>query len=319
VSSGTKEHKKPNLEDEKRMEKEIIIMRQEAVQAITKSEIESQVDTAKKHPRDIKQALNLALYIAVEDKQIADSCFYAIPRGGKIIRGASVRFAELVVACWGNVRSGARVIANDGKTVTAQGICHDIEKNVSYTVEVTRKITDKNGNTFSEDMQIVNANAACSIALRNAIFKVIPFALTMGILSKIEEVAKGSIDLKKTKKKAIDHFTSLGVTESQILYALGRRSVEDITAYDIFTLRGIVQAINDGDTDIEQAFHSSIKNSSIIGKASSETPEPVYENKPVEEIITETENANLIIKQNKAFDGEVEGTVNVFEDFTQED
>jgi hypothetical protein len=248
---------------------QMTVLKSEALQAITKSEIEAQVDTAKKYPRELEKVLKNTLFIATQDKETAESCFYALPRAGKTIRGISVRFAEILTSCWGNIRAGARVIANDGKTITAQGICHDLENNVAVTVEVIRKITDKNGNTFNEDMQIVTSNAACAIALRNAVFKVVPVAITHKIQDQIKDVAMGSkSDFETTKKKAIEHFTKQGIKTNQILSILDKTSIEDINRDDVFTLRGLVQAINDGDTTIQQAFEIK-KSSDGLSKAAS--------------------------------------------------
>ena len=153
------------------------INRAESLSAITYSEIDQQIKTAKTYPRVLSQVLSNIDTMATYDKEVAESCFYALPRGGKTITGLSVRFAEIVASCWGNLRAGARIISNDGKLITAQGLIHDLETNVAITVEVSRKITDKYGKTFSQDMQIVTANACCSIAFRNAIYKAVPSSL----------------------------------------------------------------------------------------------------------------------------------------------
>lgn len=55
--------------------------------------------------------------------------------------------------------------------MTAQGVFHDLERNVAITYEVRRRIVDKNGRRYKPDMIGVTANAACSIALRNAILR----------------------------------------------------------------------------------------------------------------------------------------------------
>src|SRR5678816_4803120 len=98
--------------------------------------------------------------------------FYSLPRGGRNIVGPSVRFAEVVASSWGNIRSGARIIDIDDKFITAQGQCFDLEKNICVQVEVKRRITKKDGKRYDDDMIGVTGNAACSISLRNAVFKV---------------------------------------------------------------------------------------------------------------------------------------------------
>ena len=163
----------------------------DALSLITKAEIDMQISTAKAFPRSLKTFIDKATSMVTLSEDIAESCIYSLPRGGKNLEGVSVRLAEIVSATYGNIRSGARVIANDGKTITAQGICHDLETNNSVTVEVKRKITDRNGKQFNEDMQVVAGNAACAIAYRNAVLKVVPAALVSPIYEAAKQLIKG--------------------------------------------------------------------------------------------------------------------------------
>ena len=200
---------------------QIAVVAQESLSLITKAEIDVQISTAKAFPRSLKQFQDRAMSMATFSEEIAASCSYALPRGGKSLEGPSVRLAEIIVSSFGNIRSGARVIANDGKTITAQGICHDLETNNCVTVEVKRRITDKNGKTFNEDMQVVTGNAACAIAFRNAVFKVVPSALCQDIYDKAKEVARGTAEtLVYRRNKAIEYFHFLKVTDEQICEVL---------------------------------------------------------------------------------------------------
>lgn len=239
---------------------EVQVISQDALSLITKAEIDVQISTAKAFPRSIKTFLDRAMSIATISEEVAASCNYAVPRGGKPITGPSIRLAEIVCSTYGNIRSGARVIANDGKTVTAQGICHDLETNNCVTVEVKRKITDKNGRTFSEDMQVVTGNAACAIALRNAVFKVIPAALVSEIYERTKEVAKGTAEtLPVRRKKAVEFFTSNGITEKQICEVLEVKKIEDIDLEKLSILRGMVSAVKNGEGTIKELFEKELE------------------------------------------------------------
>lgn len=156
------------------MSNEIIEIQQaEMLQAINRSEVDVQVSTAKQYPRNLPEVLNKILTYATMDTETAEDCFYVLKRGGSTIEGLSVRMSEIIAGAWGNLRVQTRIIGNDGKTITAQGVCHDLETNVAVSVEVKRRITDKYGKTFSEDMQVVTGNAASAIAYRNAVLKVV--------------------------------------------------------------------------------------------------------------------------------------------------
>ncbi|OJV50534.1 MAG: hypothetical protein BGO31_14320 [Bacteroidetes bacterium 43-16] len=234
---------------------EIQVVPTSAIELITKAEIDMQITTAKAYPRSIKTFLDKAESLATISEDVAQSCIYTLPRGNKQVEGPSVRFAEIICSTYGNIRAGARVIANDGKTITAQGICHDLETNNSATVEVKRKITDKNGRTYNEDMQTVTGNAACSIAYRNAVLKVVTTALVSGIYEKVKEVARGTAEtLTIRRDKAINYLKSLNVTEKQILQVLELKKIQDIDLDKLSVLRGMVTLILNGESTVKDLF-----------------------------------------------------------------
>ena len=240
---------------------EIIEIRQaEMLQAINRSEIDMQVSTAKAYPRDIKKVLNTISTYAKMDKETAEECFYVLRRGGStgstsIIEGVSVRMAEIIAGAWGNLRVQTRIIGNDGKTITAQGVCHDLETNLAVSVEVKRRITDKSGKTYSEDMQVVTGNAAAAIAFRNAVMKVVPKAVTKKVIDEVKQVALGNaLDLETSRQNVIAYFAKLGVTEQTLLDYLGIQRREQIDADALYQLRGTRTAIEECTTTVEETF-----------------------------------------------------------------
>lgn len=228
-----------------------------ALYLITKAEVDQQISTAKAFPRSLKTFMDSALSMATYSEDVAQSCSYSLPRAGKSLEGPSVRLAEIVVSSYGNVRAGARVIDNDGKTITAQGICHDLEKNTCFTIEVKRRITDKNSKTFSEDMQVVVGNAACAIAFRNAVFKVVPAALVNPIYEQSKLVARGTAaTLVERRTKAVSWFNEQGIKNEQICAVLEIKKVEDIDLDKLSTLSGMRSAIKNGESTLKEMFES---------------------------------------------------------------
>lgn len=154
------------------------------------------------------------------DQETAEDCFYVLRRKDKdgndsVIEGLSVRMAEIIANAWTNLRVATRIIGNDGRMITAQAVCHDLETNVAVCKEVKRSIVTKKGYTFSQDMQVVTGNAAASIALRNAVLTVIPKAVTKRIINNVKKVALGqSIDLETSRQNVIQYFAKLGVRRS---------------------------------------------------------------------------------------------------------
>lgn len=241
------------------MENNIQIFTSEAVEAISRAEIDIQISTAKKYPRDLKKVLNQIETIATLDTETAEDCFYALRRGKgedqKVIEGLSVRFAEIIASAWGNIRVATRIIGNDGKMITAQGICHDLENNVATSVEVHRRITDRAGRTFSDDMVVVTGNAASAIAYRNAVLKVIPKAITKKIVEKTKDVAIGkALDMETARANCLANYKKIGVDEKMICEYLEINGIVDIDKEKLFELKGLWNAIKEGTTTVKETF-----------------------------------------------------------------
>lgn len=240
---------------------EVIQVNQSSMlEALNRSEVDMQISTAKAYPRDIKQVLNKIQTLATMDRETAEDCFYVLSRkaangGDSVIDGLSVRMAEIIAGAWGNLRVQARIIGNDGRTITAQAVCHDLESNLAVSVEVKRRITYQNGQTFSEDMQVVTGNAACAIAFRNAVLKVVPKAVTKNIVNNVKAVALGqAIDLETSRQNIIQYFAKLGVTEEQLFDYLGIKALNDIDTEKVFELRATRNAIEEGTTTVQETF-----------------------------------------------------------------
>lgn len=234
---------------------EIQISQAESLEVINRSEIDMQISTAKKYPRNVEAALNEIKEIAGRDPETAADCFYALKRQDKSIEGLSVRMAEIIADCWGNLRIASRVIANDGKIITAQAVCMDLEKNVAVSTETQRRITDKNGRTFSEDMQVVTGNAASSIAFRNAVLKIVPRAITKRVVDEVQQLAKGlALDLDTMRERTISWYAKKGVAEVDLLEYMQVDCREALNQDMLMMLRGLCNAINEGSTTVEESI-----------------------------------------------------------------
>lgn len=246
------------------MENEIIqavtVEQPDMLAALNKSEVDMLVATAHQYPRNVHNALVNIEALATSDPDTANECFYVLRRKNadgsvQMIEGLSVRMAEIIASCWGNMMVATRIIGNDGKKITSQAVCVDLESNVRVSVEVQRRITNKYGKTFSEDMQVVTGNAASAIAFRNAVLKVVPKAMTKRIITHIKEVSLGqSLDMETSRSNMLAYFAKLGVDKDTILAYLEIDSVELINKEMVFELRGIANAIKEGTTSVQETF-----------------------------------------------------------------
>lgn len=241
---------------------------------VSAAEVLQQISTAKKFPRSLQKFRQQLISQVTLSEQIAQSCLYALPRGGKKIEGPSIRFAEIAMGCWGNCRATARIVAETENFIVAQGIFIDLERNVAVGIEVNRRIVDSKGRRFDIDMIGVTGSAASSIALRNAILRGIPRALfEEGYIAAKRTVAGTLATLADRRNRALEAFKPYGVTEGQILEALGKQGLVEIGLEELVTLGGYLTAIQQEERDPEDIFPAA-------RKAGERQAAPVQQQKP---------------------------------------
>ncbi len=225
------------------------------VDATLRTEVDMQVATAKRYPRDIKQAINRAKSSALLSEEIAASCCYSVPRAGKQIRGASVRLAEIMVSSFGNMRCEKRAVSVERDYAVAEGVCWDLETNQATRVTKKRRIVDRNGKRFSDDMIQNTLNACASIAFRDAVFIVIPKSFVDDVYRAAEELAVGNVQsLAERRGRALEYFHRFGVTQENILASMGKKSIDELTLDDVAGLRALAEEVRSGNKTLEQAF-----------------------------------------------------------------
>lgn len=218
--------------------------------------VDAQVITAKRFPRNETKATTKAINLATLDEETARICRYALPRGGKPITGPSVHLAKMLVSTWGNMRTEAKVVQITDKEVVSRGTAWDMENNVASAFEVRRRITDSKGNRFSDDMIVVTGNAANSIAYRNAVFAVIPKCIVDKVYKAAQEKVTGNLSeenmLIKRRASAVKlFFDEYGISEDELVKLCGKQTVNQIQAEQIAFLLGVYQSLKDGDTTVE--------------------------------------------------------------------
>ncbi len=219
------------------------------------SEIDTQIATAKRYPRDVKESLRKAAQLATINEEVAEEMHYSLPRAGKQIEGPSVRLAEVVASTWGNLRIGSRIIAIEEKEVVVEGAAFDLENNVAVSKQVRRRITRKDGTRYDDDMIGVTANAASSIAVRNAIFQIVPKPFWQEVVDATNEVIhQGKKPVAQRRQAALAWFAARGIQPGQVLALLGKKSEAEVGIEEIRELLGIRNAITEGTSSIAEIF-----------------------------------------------------------------
>lgn len=224
---------------------------------LAKVELDQAISTAKAYPRSLQRVRDNVSALVMLDEETAKECVYALPRGGKPIKGPSVRFAEIVASQYGNCKVGSRVVDVNKfeKYVEAEGVFIDLESGMQRTARIRRKISDKNGRVYNDDMIVVTGNAACAIALREAILKGVPKALWRRAYDEAEGVIAGDIKtLAERREGAIRAFAAWGITPDQIFASLEIGGQDEIGLDQIATLTAMFKAIKAGEQQVEDYF-----------------------------------------------------------------
>ena len=265
-----------------------------------RANIDIQVSTAKQYPRSISRCANNAVALVTMDKDTAQSCGYALPRGGKPITGPSVHLAKIIAQQYGNLRAEAKVVEITDKQVVSRGTAWDLENNYAVSFEVRRSIIGRNGNRFTDDMITVTGNAANSIAYRNAIFGIVPKSITDKAYKAAQHLITGDLSdeekLIKRRDGAIKHFiNTYGITEEEVIKLCGKHTVNQIQADEIALLLGFAQSLKDGDTTVEELMTPFRKGKAKTKGASAKSfDEDAVEEVEAEEVETdEVKDANL--------------------------
>lgn len=223
-------------------------------------ELDVQIATAKRFPR--RKDRDIALRIADRatlTPEIAKECIFNVERGGKAILGPSIRLAEIIRSCYGNIYVKARFVRIDAEDRAAQAvICEavaiDVESNDMESAQVRRSImtSPKRGEVprrFSADMISTAVMAAQAIARRNAILALVPKALWIDAYDKVMRVVEGDEKtLSARRTDMLQAFKKLGVPAEKLFEAMGVESEAEIGTADMPRLQGMWNAIKDGES-----------------------------------------------------------------------
>lgn len=230
----------------------------EASRAI--AEAQGKLVIAKRFPRDEVQAYNRVAQ-ACQRKGIAEKAFYSYNRGGGTVSGPTIRFAEELARCWGNIDYGIKELSQDEGKSEMQAYAWDLETNAQSVQNFTNPhIREVGGKakilTSQRDIYEINANMGAR-RLRSRILAILPTDLVDMAINECKKTLAGNNDepLIDRVKKMIVAFGKLGVTQDQIEKRLGRK-VDTMTIDDFTDYIGIYNAIKQGESKIAEWFEA---------------------------------------------------------------
>lgn len=232
-----------------------------------KAQIQASYMVALSRPRNMDQARTRIL-ANCKRPMFAERVEYNKPIG-KGIKGPSIRFAELAIREWGNIRIDTQVIFEDDFYRRTKVTVIDLESNSSFSKDVQvaktverkskkdREVLGERLNSYNETVYIVKATddeihnkeaAMISKVIRNEGLRLIP----SDIIDEAIETARDTLtrrdkeDPDASRKRLLDAFVEIGVEPKDIETYLGH-STKMLQPSELADLRGIYRAIKDGD------------------------------------------------------------------------
>lgn len=230
-----------------------------ALEAITRGEIDVQIATAHRYPRSLDMYKKRAIAMACIDVETAESCLYCRPvGGGKNAEGMSVRMAEIVGSCYGNLRVGAIIIEQTETYIKARGVAHDLETNFASSSDIIESTLKQDGKTpYDARMRVTVAKAAVAKARRDATFQVVPRAIARPIERAVRALlADESIQTFEERRNGVVKWIDekLKIDPKRVWAMLGITGPGDLQQEHLHTLAGLKTAIRENDTTIDEAF-----------------------------------------------------------------
>lgn len=247
----------------------------EASRAI--AEAQGKLVIAKRFPRDEVQSYAKAME-ACQRPTMAAKAFYSFPRGGQTVEGPTIRFAEELARCWGNIDYGIKELSQDGGKSEMQAYAWDLETNAQSVQNFTNPHQREQGRkmvtlTSQRDIYENNANMATR-RLRSRILAILPAWFVEDAIAECKKTLAGQNDtpLIDRVKKMVVQFAKLGVTQEMIEKRL-KRKVDTMTSDDFVEYVGIYNAVKGGESKIADWFDAQKEASNLTEALKGETEE----------------------------------------------
>ena len=230
----------------------------EASRAI--AEAQGKLVIAKRFPRNEVESYAKAME-ACQRPSMASKAFFSFPRGGQTIEGPTIRFAEELARCWGNIDYGIKELSQDDGKSELQAYAWDLETNAQSVQNFTNPHQREQGKKMvslisQRDIYENNANMATR-RLRSRILAILPSWFVEDAIEECKKTLAGRNDtpLIDRVKKMVVAFAKLGVTQEQIERRL-KKSVENMNSDDFVEYTGIYNAIKQGESKVSEWFEA---------------------------------------------------------------
>lgn len=257
------------------------------------AEAQGKLILAKQYPRDENAAYN-KMIMACSRMGLAQKAFYSYPRGGETVSGPTIRLAEVLARCWGNVEYGIKELSQDNGKSEMQAYAWDLETNTmsvqNFTNPHAKEVKGKIRNLTSlRDIYENNANMG-GRRLRSRILAIMPADFVEAAVEECRRTLAGqnSEPIQDRVRKMIVAFSKFGVTEAMIekrlKHKLDAMSPEELTDYI-----GIFNSMREKQTTVSDWFEYEEKSDIAAAIDSNAIAQTI--NKPDKNKTTESEPA----------------------------
>jgi hypothetical protein len=222
------------------------------------AEAQGKLVIAKRFPRDPYEAFQRVID-SCRRPGLAQSAFYNYSRGGQNISGPSIRLAEELARCWGNIDYGLRELSNREGVSEMEAYAWDLETNTFSSQKFTVKhIRDtKSGSydlTDQRDIYEITANLGAR-RLRARILAILPDDLVDAAVGECRKTIAGKSDepMPERIKRMISKFTSIGVS-AQMVETYLKHPLDQTVPDELVDMHGIYTSIKEGNSKIGDWF-----------------------------------------------------------------
>jgi len=223
------------------------------------AEAQGKLVIAQRFPRDKNLAYS-ELMEACKLHAVADQAFYSYPRGGEKVNGATIRLAEEIARCWGNIEYGIRELSRAEGVSEMEAFAWDLQTNVVSSQKFSvRHLRDKTGGakplTDERDIYEITANFGAR-RLRARILAVIPKWLEKSAVDMCKKTLANKDAEKPITERVramIEFAAKYGVTPAHLETYLEKK-LDAVIADDLADLQGVFMAIRDGQMKVSDYF-----------------------------------------------------------------
>lgn len=236
------------------------------------TEAQGKLLLAKRYPRDEALAYSMIME-SCSRPALAASGEYAYPRGGQTVRGPSIRLAEELARCWGNIDYGIRELSRSDGVSEMEAYAWDLQTNTVSSQKFTvRHIRDKRGGgqALSEERDIYEITANMGgRRLRSRLMAILPPDLVDAAVDRCRMTMAGNSEepIKDRVRRMINGFLRFGVSDKQIARYLNK-SLDDVLPEDIADLQGVFNSIKNGQAGAADFFSGTGQQSKEAGSLS---------------------------------------------------